>query len=279
MLNLNFLGTDTVNQLFIGTTQMVPGVYKAVGSTATGTALAVLTGTGTLTVSGGLAATITTVTSDFNPAPPGTAVTFTATVTGSAPTGNVSFYNGTTLLATSALNGSFQTVFSTASLGVGSYVITASYTGNTNNSSSSSTTLNQVIMAASFDTWASDPVQKLTSAADRGALADPDNDGIANIIEFTLGGIPTKSLPSILPILSKSASNWVFDYERSDLSLPPATTQVVEYGSNLRGWTSVAIPTTSSGMVTIIPGSPFDHVKVTLPTGGSSTFVRLRVSK
>jgi hypothetical protein len=71
----------------------------------------------------------------------------------------------------------------------------------------------------------------------------------------------------------------VFDYERSDLSLPPATTQVVEYGSNLIGWTSVAIPTTSSGMVTITSGSPFDHVKVTLPTGGSSTFVRLRVSK
>jgi autotransporter-associated beta strand protein len=278
-LNLNFSGTDTVNQLFIGTTPMAPGVYKAVGSAATGTALAQLAGTGTLTVTGGLLATITTVTGNFNPAPPGTSVTFTATVTGSNPTGNVSFYNGATLLATSALNSSFQTVFSTASLGVGSYVITASYAGNANNSPSSSAVLNQVIMAASFDTWASDPARKLTSAADRGVAADPDHDGIANLIEFTLGGIPTKSSPSILPLLSKLAGNWVFDYERSDLSLAPATIQVVEYGNDLSGWTSVTIPTTSAGMVTITPGSPSDHIKVTLPTGGSHTFVRLRVSK
>ena len=278
-LNLNFAGTDTVNQLFIGTTQMAAGVYKAVGSAAAGTALSKLTGTGTLTVSSGPVATITTLTSNFNPAPPGTSVTFTATVTGSAPTGNVSFYNGATLLATSALNGSFQTVFSTASLGVGSYVITASYAGNANNASSSSAALSQVIMLASFDTWAADPVQKLTSEAARGATADPDNDGIPNLVEFALGGNPMVSSQPIQPSLSKSAGNWEFDYERSDLSLSPATTQVVEYGNNLIGWTPVNIPMTSSGIVTITPGSPSDHVKVTLPTGAIKTFVRLKVSK
>jgi autotransporter-associated beta strand protein len=278
-LNLNFSGTDTVDQLFIGTSQMAAGVYKAIGSAAAGTPLAILTGTGTLTVSSGSATTFTTVTSNFNPAPPGSSVTFTATVTGSAPTGNVSFYNGSTLLATSALNGSFQTAFSTASLGVGSYVITASYAGNANNFASSSTALNQFITAASFDTWASDPTQKLTTGADRGATADPDKDGIPNLIEFALGGNPMVSSLPVLPSLSKSAGNWVFDYERSDLSLSPVTTQVVEYGSNLTGWTPVIIPTTSSGMVTITPGSPSDHVRVTLPTGSNKTFVRLRVSK
>lgn len=52
-LDLNFTGTDTVDKLFIGTTQMAAGEYKAVGSAASGTELAQLTGTGTLTVTSG----------------------------------------------------------------------------------------------------------------------------------------------------------------------------------------------------------------------------------
>lgn len=53
VLALAFDGTDTVNQLYIGTTQMGKGVYKAVGSTADGTELTQLSGTGTLTVTAG----------------------------------------------------------------------------------------------------------------------------------------------------------------------------------------------------------------------------------
>jgi hypothetical protein len=70
----------------------------------------------------------------------------------------------------------------------------------------------------------------------------------------------------------------LFEYNRSDVSLS-TTTQVVEYGSDLSGWILVIIPATSGGMVEITPGSPSDHVKVTIPTLGSQTFVRLKVSK
>ena len=52
-LNLNFSDTDIVGKLIIGTTQLADGVYKAVGSSASGTELAQLTGTGTLTVDSG----------------------------------------------------------------------------------------------------------------------------------------------------------------------------------------------------------------------------------
>jgi hypothetical protein len=61
--------------------------------------------------------------------------------------------------------------------------------------------------------------------------------------------------------------------------LAPATTQVVEYGSNLTGWTPVTIPATTAGIVTITPGSPSDHVKVTLPASGNQVFARLKVSQ
>lgn len=49
-LELNFSGTDTVGKLFIDSTPMANGVYKAVGSSATGIEIAQITGTGTLTV-------------------------------------------------------------------------------------------------------------------------------------------------------------------------------------------------------------------------------------
>ena len=112
-----------------------------------------------------------------------------------------------------------------------------------------------------------------------GPLDDPDLDGIRNLLEFTLGGAPMLSSQSILPKLTPSGGNWLFEYDRSDLSLPPATTQVVEYGSDLAGWTQVPILATSAGSVTITPGSPSDHVTVTIPVLGTKVFVRLKVTK
>jgi len=49
-LELGFSGTDVVDKLFIGTTQLPAGVYKAIGNASPGTAIAQLAGTGTLTV-------------------------------------------------------------------------------------------------------------------------------------------------------------------------------------------------------------------------------------
>lgn len=67
-LELNFPGTDTVDKLFIGDTQMPIGVYKAVGSAASGTELDQLAGTGTLTVTTGDAgASFATWASAFDP--------------------------------------------------------------------------------------------------------------------------------------------------------------------------------------------------------------------
>ena len=278
-LKLNFTGTETVNQLFIGSTQMAPGIYKAVGSAATGTALAQLTGTGTLTVTVGPVSTTTTVASNLNPATPGAAVTFTATVSGSNPTGNVTFYAGATLIGTSALNGSFQASVTTSSLAAGTYSITATYVGNPSNSTSTSLISSQVVALYTYESWASNPVHGLTAGGNNGPLDDPDKDGIPNLLEFALGGAPMTSSQSHMPALSKSGGDWVFEYERSDLSLSPATVQIVEYGSNLTGWTPVIIPATSSGIVTITPGSPFDLVRIAISGGETQTFVRLKVSQ
>jgi hypothetical protein len=109
---------------------------------------------------------------------------------------------------------------------------------------------------------------------------DPDQDGIINLMEFTLGSAPAQAGQGGLHVLLKSPGGvWPFEYERSDLSLSPATPQVVVYGSTRTGWNSVVIPLTSSGIVTITPGSPSDHVKVTLPVIGAKVFARLKVTR
>jgi hypothetical protein len=53
------------------------------------------------------------------------------------------------------------------------------------------------------------------------------------------------------------------------------TIQGVEYGNGLNGWTQIAIPQDTAGVVTITPGALSDHVKVSIPPQGGSGFARL----
>ena len=129
-----------------------------------------------------------------------------------------------------------------------------------------------------YEIWAANAVQGLTAGVNDGPLMDPDFDGVENILEFVLRTAPMTPSATALPAIQQDGGQWTFEYDRNDDSLPPATTQVVEYGDSLTGWTPVSIPATSSGAVTITPGSPSDHVKVTLPNPGTKLFVRLKVA-
>ena len=73
-------------------------------------------------------ATIVTVASSRNPAPSGSSVTFTATVTRGSDRHRSSFYDGTTVLGTGTVSGGMAS-FSTTTLSVGTHSITAVYSG------------------------------------------------------------------------------------------------------------------------------------------------------
>jgi hypothetical protein len=104
-------------------------------------------------VGSGLAATTTTLTSSPNPSNYGTSVTFTATVTttgSTAPTGNVTFYDGTTSLGTGTLStvaGAQVATFATSTLAPPTQAITAAYAGDSINAASTSAILTQNIAA------------------------------------------------------------------------------------------------------------------------------------
>jgi N-acetylneuraminic acid mutarotase len=110
--SLSTQGTETITASYPGDTDFLPGASNAVS-------VNVLS-----------ASTSTLLTGSPNPAPFGTAVTFSATVSspGGTPAGSISFFDGATLLGTSTLTSGVAT-YSTSILAVGSHNITATYPG------------------------------------------------------------------------------------------------------------------------------------------------------
>ncbi len=131
-----------------------------------------------------------------------------------------------------------------------------------------------------FDSWAA---EKGLTGADALQLADPDQDGISNLLEYVLNGEPKSASVTILPTLDASGDNFVFTFFRKSASKDD-TTQVFQYNSDLSStWTNVTIPASTSGNVAITadtPSSGIDRVVVTLPKNGATTvFGRLNVTK
>ncbi len=117
----------------------VTATYAAQGNYAASTV------TVPFTVNPGASATV--LTSSLNPALPGNSITFTATITGAGltPTGNVAFRDGSTTLATVALDGSGVATFTTSALTVGNHTITAVYAGSSRYATSTSNTISQAV--------------------------------------------------------------------------------------------------------------------------------------
>jgi serine protease len=136
-------------------------------------------------------ATTTSLSSSANPATAGIAVTFTASVSGSAPTGTVAFRDGGTPISgcsAVAIGGSGDTrsaVCTTSALAAGTHTIVAAYGGNATNAASTSAPLSQVIDAA----------PPVTTTATTTALASSDSRAAAGAtVTFTAtvtGSAPT----------------------------------------------------------------------------------------
>jgi len=97
------------------------------------------------------AATTTTLGASPNPAIVGRTVTLTANVTGSSPTGSVSFQDGTTTLGTATLNAGTATLTTSFASG-GSHSLTAVYGGDAGNAASTSSAVTETVAAATSTT-------------------------------------------------------------------------------------------------------------------------------
>jgi hypothetical protein len=113
----------------------------AQGSTTISAAVGAIKGLTTLTV---LTNTTAVVASNNNPSAFGQTVTFTATISPSTATGTVQFLDGGNLIGTGTVSAGTAS-FATSSLATGSNNITATYSGDANNTSSTSTVLVETV--------------------------------------------------------------------------------------------------------------------------------------
>ena len=143
--------------------------------------------------------------------------------------------------------------------------------------SGTSLVLNYAAAADPYLAWATGAPYNLAGSNALPA-SDPDFDGIANSVEFVIGGNPASvSNTNLLPTSQIVGSNLVFTYRRSDLSAYLNPT--VQYSTNLATWTTAV---DGVGGVTI--GAPVDlgggikQITVTIPKGSNTTlFARLNV--
>ena len=170
-----------------------------------------------------------------------------------------------------------------------SYVV-ATYTGTRTGTFASVTPGYQVIYndaAKQIEVKVSDGTEPTGYAAwiagtdltgdDAGAGADPDNDGIANLIEFVLDSDPESSDAANAPTIARDDSgNLVFTFRRSSAAayLNPS----VEYSTSLAPGEWTAAPGGSVSVEANGFGTGVDKVTVTLPAslaGGGKLFARL----
>ena len=136
--------TYSTSSLSVGA-HAITAVYSGDGNFTTSTSAAVNQGVNQDKTS-------TALSSSVNPATIGQSVTFTSTVTASAPgsgtpTGTVTFDDGTTALATVTLSGGTAS-YSTAALSVGTHSIAAVYNGDPDLITSKSSVLKETIRSA-----------------------------------------------------------------------------------------------------------------------------------
>jgi fibronectin-binding autotransporter adhesin len=175
---------------------------------------------------------------------------------------------------TGALTGTFTGVADGATTVISGIPFVVDYNDGGNN-------VTLTVTVAPYESWASSFGLSAGSAL---RAADPDGDGISNLMEFYLDGNPTIAGQSILPELDASGANFVFSFTRRDDAAGSVATQMVQYGTTLYSWTDVAIPVAAgvysvgAATVTVTDGGTTDEVSVSVPKGlETKMFGRLKV--
>ncbi|WP_433974331.1 beta strand repeat-containing protein [Tunturiibacter lichenicola] len=170
------VGTDPITASFGGDTSNNP---------ATGSTTQIVT-----------RATITVVLlSSVNPSNVNQSVTFTATILTNA-TGTVTFFDGSTILGTGAVSNG-TAALTTSTLIAGSHPITASYGGDTNNSSASSAPLTQIVNKATPvlpPPVVSSPTLPVNTPETITETVPP---GVTGTVTFSNGSTPLGSAPIV----------------------------------------------------------------------------------
>jgi autotransporter-associated beta strand protein len=139
------------------------------------------------------------------------------------------------------------------------------------------------VLGTPYQSWATS--QGLTQANDAPS-ADPDGDRVDNLLEYYLAGNPLSSVATDLPLADVTPTHLTLRFRRLVTANTDLTTQNLEYGSNLSGWTTVAVPqalgtTTVAGVnFEITSAAGHEEIIARIPQATNSrVFVRLTVTQ
>lgn len=233
----------------------------------TGTGGLIKSGTGSLTLAGGhsyagntsvLAGTLSVTSADFNDA---------ATLTIDAAAGAVLNLNftGTDQIGALEINGVPVANGTWGAPGSGAAHVSSAFTG--------AGILQVGAVVSGYADWGSP--SGLTIGVNDGPTQDPDNDGIMNLMEYVLGGIPVgagSADMSILPTQALDATNLVLTFHRSDLA-ENDTTVKVQWSNDLATWNDFVTLGAGDALPAVdvtedVPSAALDTVVVTIPRSG-----------
>lgn len=138
-----------------------------------------------------------------------------------------------------------------------------------------------------YGTWAS--TQPFTAGVNDGPADDPDGDGIPNLLEFVLGGVPVgagASDTSILPKQNLTSTDLVLTFLRSDSSETDVTLKV-QWSDDLSTWHDFVTVGAADALPQVdvsedVPTAELDTVSVSIPrtlAPGGRIFARLQAVK
>lgn len=105
------------------------------------------------------------------------------------------------------------------------------------------------------------------NGGDSTATADPDHDGLSNLMEYALGGNPVSALSAVKPLPDVSGQKLQISFLRARSELA----YTVQGSSNLISWTDIAYTPVATGATQFVT----DAVPL---TGSAKRFLRLQVT-
>ncbi|GHC05515.1 hypothetical protein [Cerasicoccus arenae] len=112
--------------------------------------------------------------------------------------------------------------------------------------------------------------------------ADPDNDNVVNLIEFTLGSDPQTPSHAMAPIVQPSGSDLAFSFTPN---ITDGATLEVRHSTNMIDWTTIGSRAyeggdwTPSGPASVNVNGLTDEVTVSIPAAETPQFLMLQASQ
>jgi hypothetical protein len=229
-----------------------------------------------------LATTTTAVTSSLDPSVFGQSVTFTATVTGSSPTGTIQFLDGATSLGGPLALTSGAATLATSALTVGTHSITAVYSGDASNTTSTSAILSEVISAAAAPPVVTPPAAISVPATQAGGATSGAWPALAAFLAgatatSTVSPAPTQLAPQVGSLAVTGATLFPIGTTTVTFQFKDANGNIGSATSNVTVAVGTPRITGSSAGVGVDPSGAI-FVKVVLTNTGTGNARNLKIN-